>query len=565
MKSLKLILAACLVIAICSPAAAQNKSSTSKPTNFYPDENQSTTILQNPLVQHVKKRYLGKKRKIRYFTGHQTIERNQAIDESILVNDGDLTIAGKVDGKVVAINGNIHLLSTASLGDDVVSINGKIYRESGTELNGEMIETVIKSRTLFAIPSDFNPAPPEGIKNIEENDGFEDETEVRRRHYEWPKKSERKIWNRSYRINTKQTNLVQDEHIVYRYNRVEGLFLGANVPPARKLNSNFVDLDVNGYFGYGFATKKWRFEGNAELWLFGRSGPSLGTTVYNLTDTRDEWIIPTEENSLAAFLIREDFQDYFQREGHGFYIQEHFTSKFVAQFGYFEDKYASLEKNTNWSIFGGEKRFRFNPEIDAGRLKSYKAQVTLDTRDDLQSPFSGWYISGRGLWSRDGMATNFNYNRFIIDIRRYIPLRYGENFDIRLRAGSGNGVLPRQDLFYLGGLSSLRGFEYKNFAGNRMVLTNIEYRVGNNSRRFRNNWLLDSMNLIFFFDSGLAWFADSKKNYNEGFDQLTWNKLHSNIGIALTDDEGRVRLNFAKSVDAGPSDVIVTFRINRAF
>ncbi len=565
MKSAKIFLTVIFALVLLPPVVAQKQQPDSTTADADNETNQSKLLMQNPLVQHVKNRYLSKKESIRFLEGYQTIKKDQSVDESILVNNGDLTIVGHVEGKAIAINGNIHILATASLRQDVISINGKIYREAGAKIRGEMIETVIKTRSLFTIPANLSSAKPAVIQKFNDDEIYENETEVRTRSYQWPEKRERRKWKRSYNLNTKQNSLTNDDHFLYRYNRVEGLFLGANVPPADNFNSNLVDLDLNGYFGYGFATKEWRFKGNAELWLFDKSGPALGTTVYNLTDSQDEWIIPTEENSLAAFFIREDFQDYFKREGFGFYLRERITSYFETSFGYFEDKYASLAKNTNWSVFGGDKHFRPNPEIDAGRLKSYKAQFTLDSRDDRDSPFSGWLIRGSGMWSRTGLTGDFNYDRFILDIRRYIPLRHGENFDIRLRAGSGRGSMPRQDFFYLGGLSTLRGFEFKDFSGNRMVLANIEYRVGDNSPRFRNNWLFNSMNLIFFFDSGLAWFADENEYYNEGFGQLTWNKLHSNVGVALTDDEGRIRLNFAKSVDPGPSDMIVTFRINRAF
>ncbi|KAA3619953.1 MAG: hypothetical protein DWQ05_04300 [Calditrichaeota bacterium] len=565
MKLLKLFLTLGLSLILYSPVFSQAFSDNASDQSAISEEQQSGSESQLPLVQHVKKRYLGSGKDIHFFEGHKTVNKQDKFEKSILVNDGDLTIAGRVQGKAVAINGNIRLHASAVVTSDVISINGKIYREHGARIKGEMVETVIRTQLYSNKSSRMRSSELPKKYKVSVESPYENEGETWTRSYNWPKKNRSENWRRTYKTRTRHNHMINDDHFVYRYNRVEGLFLGANVPAVDNFESEMVNLDFNGFFGYGFATEEWRYRGNVELWLFGKHGPVLGMTAYNLTDSDDEWIIPTEENSLAAFLIREDFQDYFQREGFGIYAREYISSSFDVTFGYFEDDFSSLERNTNWSLFGGDKRFRHNPLIEPGQMKSYKAGFKLDTRDDDDSPFSGWLISGSAMWNKSSLANDFDYDRFILDVRRYIPLRRGENFDIRLRAGSSRGNMPYQHNFYLGGISTLRGFNYKDFSGNRMVLANFEYRIGDKSRRFSNNWVIDPLNLVLFFDSGLAWFAGETSKYNKGFDQLTWNQLHSNIGVALTDDEGRVRLNFAKSVDAGQSDIIVTFRINRAF
>ncbi|KAA3653236.1 MAG: hypothetical protein DWQ10_18605 [Calditrichaeota bacterium] len=516
------------------------------------------------LVKHVKDRYMGKWERISFIEGHQTLEKEDALDNSLLVNNGDLTIAGKIDGKAVVINGDVHVLATANVADNIVSINGKIYSESGAKISGELIETVIRrSIALHKRKTSFSSKRSESAYFAPEST-YENESIEWTKKYNWSKRKRSKRWN-VYSSSRQHENLINENHFVYRYNRVDGLFLGANIPPAHNFRSQPVNLDVNGFIGYGFAGERWRYRGNLELGLYEHGGPILGASIYDLTDSQDEWIIPTQENSLAAALIREDFQDYYRREGFGFYVREQMFPSLEFNLGYYEEDFFSLERNTNWSLFGGDKRFRHNPDIDEGLMKIYKAKISLDTRDDKDSPFSGWFITASGMWNKSHDESAYDYDRFILDLRRYIPLRYGENFDIRLRVGTGRGYMPRQHLFYLGGISTLRGFEYKDFAGDRLVLANIEYRFGNHSRRFRGDSILDPFNFILFFDTGRAWFADSNDKYNQGFKQLSWDLMHSNIGIALTDDEGRVRLNIAKSVDAGPSDLIVTFRINRAF
>ena len=98
-----------------------------------------------------------------------------------------------------------------------------------------------------------------------------------------------------------------------------------------------------------------------------------------------------------------------------------------------------------------------------------------------------------------------------------------------------------------------------------MVLINLEYRLCSGRGILPDIWPLKHTNLIFFVDSGLTWYAEDNSQLLAGFDNHTWSDLKTNIGIALSDRQGRVRLNFAKRTDIGSKPVIITLRLNRAF
>jgi len=112
-----------------------------------------------------------------------------------------------------------------------------------------------------------------------------------------------------------------------------------------------------------------------------------------------------------------------------------------------------------------------------------------------------------------------------------------------------------------------------------MVLGNIEYHL----RAGDGNFL--GLDVILFVDSGMAWFADenlpdylntypideeTQKNANEinpedTFENLDWSMLATNVGVAVASPDGDFRVNFAKRVDAGGDDFIVTFRLCKPF
>ncbi|HFE52508.1 MAG TPA: hypothetical protein ENK07_03640, partial [Bacteroidetes bacterium] len=359
-----------------------------------------------------------------------------------------------------------------------------------------------------------------------------------------------------------------------RYNRVEGLFLGAKLSRER-----WYDLDYSvalwGEGGYGFSSKAWRYQlGLERLFRIERDVFfALGGEIHDLTASQDDWVIPSLENSLAAFLLKEDFRDYYRRQGFSGYLEQNLNSRLVLHAEYREDQMFNMPPEperrvaTNWSLFGGRKQFRPNPLIDEGKVRGAVGRLTLDTRDDQEAPDEGWYVQAQAEFYGGKVASDYSFDRFILDVRRYQPLGYGENLDIRLRAGTSRAPLPSQFLFDLGGISTLRGRRFKAYTGNRMVLANVEYRIRADSRIFSGFPLevLGGMNLILFVDAGRAWFCENPERFDTGFRSLKWRDLKTDVGVAITDHDGKVRLNIARATDSGSAPLVVTFRINRPF
>ena len=372
----------------------------------------------------------------------------------------------------------------------------------------------------------------------------------------------------------------RDNGLVARYNRVEGLYLGVRFGRERWWRRPYYNFALWGEGGYGFSSKAWRYQVGLER-FFEIAGDRrypvyrfvLGAEAHDLTETQDEWIMPSWENALAAFFVKEDFHDFYRRVGFSGYLEQELAQSILIHAEYRNDRYENMpddpavRKATNWSLFGGKKDFRPNPLIDEGYLRGAVGRITLDTRDDTRAPDQGWYIQAQAEFYGRQVESDYEFDRFILDIRRYQPLGFGENLDLRLRAGSSRGPLPRQFLFDLGGISTLRGYRFKEFTGSRMLLANVEYRLRADSDVMPDIWsdLLGGLNLVIFFDAGLAWFPKDDSRFDRGFEDIQWRDLKTNVGLAFTDRRGRVRLNFARRTDSGSAPIVVTFRLNRAF
>jgi outer membrane protein assembly factor BamA len=358
-----------------------------------------------------------------------------------------------------------------------------------------------------------------------------------------------------------------------RYNRVEGVYLGmaAKKPTSRWWSSSKSSLF--GFWGYAFSAKEFQYQIGLEKGFFEDFRLAFGGEYHRRVDTPDRWIISDDENSCAAFFIREDFHDYYYSEGASGWISQNITPALQITAGYEDDKTDSLDRHAKWSLFGGKKRFRENPAMDAGEFHVATGRLVFDTRNSVKRTTSGWYLQAEAERAGGDFGGDFTYDRVLVDLRRYQPLGFGEGVDIRLRAGSSHGILPWQKSYHLGGLSTLRGYAYKAFpdgwampGGNRMVLAQIEYRTGNEDLPDGLDFgLLDEFNLILFNDVG--WVADAGPDaaIQEGFDDLTFRGFKHDVGLALANHSGNVRFEIARRTDTGHRPYSFMFRCSRPF
>jgi len=358
-----------------------------------------------------------------------------------------------------------------------------------------------------------------------------------------------------------------------RYNRVEGLYMGGRVEKdywRRRYPSRPFFF---GFGGYSFHANTVQYQTGLETGFFKDYHLAFGGEYHRMVDTPDHWIIPDMENSLAAFFLKEDFQDFFFREGWSGYISQNVKRSLSMSVTYQYDKLDSLEKKVDWSLFGGKKHFRDNPPMPEGKMRSIVGRWTLDTRNSIKRTTQGWYIEIEAEHAGGKLGGDFQFDRVLMDIRRYQPLGIGEGIDFRLRVGSSHGSLSWQRSYHLGGLSTLRGFPFKVFpagpmspGGNRMVLAQLEYRMGSQDLPDELDMgILEYFNLIVFADIG--WVADvgGGPTFLKGFDDLSWDALKSDVGIALANRSGNVRIQLARRTDTGKSPFVLSFRLQRAF
>lgn len=133
--------------------------------------------------------------------------------------------------------------------------------------------------------------------------------------------------------------------------------------------------------------------------------------------------------------------------------------------------------------------------LGTGALNSIGLSALYDTRDDIFNPHVGSYANGSVNLA--GFGGDFNFQKYTVEGRYYIPL--GENHTLALRGWGGfvSGDAPITEYFYAGGPDTLRGYQQNQFFGTRFLVANAEYRFPIGNIKFLRGAV--------FADAGNAW------------------------------------------------------------
>ena len=385
-------------------------------------------------------------------------------------------------------------------------------------------------------------------------------------------------------VRQKPINLGFSPHLIAEYNRVHGLHVGGKVeakPIRDETYRSFASI------GYGFASRRFSYQLGGEKWWFDRYPLMVGTTFYNVIDELNYGGLSAGENLVSSAIFGSALLDYFQRQGFQAWLKQKLTSSNMLKVVFTSENHQNLFKWTDWSVFN---RYNYNwnslfddgfnwlnlfydrdtedhqpgvwgvvhpkpsnRRIDAGQLQSITLSYHFDNRDYkssrvrfFQSVAVPHYLTSEG-WlghcsiEQTGFGSELRFSLFHLEVVHYRLLSDRRNLKFRLQTGFSPQGLPRQKLFYLGGLNTIRGYEFKTFEGENKVLFNIEFNQKYGADQ--------SMVAGVFFDAGQAWYSDQ---------YLGISKLATSIGLGVSlflfvdqEQPSIIRLELAKPLQRG--------------
>ena len=339
------------------------------------------------------------------------------------------------------------------------------------------------------------------------------------------------------------------------YNRVDGLRLTLS----HQLQRPETMLPrLGGRIEYAFGRERTLYGVQFEQPLAPPGRLALGVSMVRRTDHSELQQMDDVENTLTFLFARQDFRDYFEREGFGAYLSWRVPDFSTVSVHVRNDEYRSLPADHhNRSWFNTDHTLRENPPVDEGQARSAilrlerLAHRTGRTRAGLYH----WIELERA--GRD-LQGDFDYTRLLADVRSVLRLTPASTLALRAVGGhTFEGFLPRQKQFTAGGVDGLRAHDFSEFVGGELALAQAEFTLG--LWQMSNPMLEGGLHAIAFVDMGRAW-SNPDHEWDADRQQI---QVDGGFGLATTEDGLRVYL--ARDLQDPGSDFVFSLRLQTPF
>jgi hypothetical protein len=301
-----------------------------------------------------------------------------------------------------------------------------------------------------------------------------------------------------------------------------------------------------------------------EQFLGGRRDLRVGAGLRSVVSPIEDWQLNPAEASLSAFVLHDDYRDWYKREGWSVYARyAPRASGLNALFEYRDEDHFSEAARDPWTVFDNGDQWRLQPLVAEGRFRSLNGIIELDRRDDDDFASSGFFLHGELTQGLDGDLTmpgfvitpngpgapigyDEKFTAGLIDARVYRPVGRDATVSFRfVGAGTlGDKAMPPQFQHALGGAGSVPGYPsfsadcgarvnavspadesgnlfFPYYGCDRMALFSAEYRGGFDFHwggfdvwDEDDDWDWDvnaHPNWIIFFDAARGWASDEAR------------------------------------------------------
>ena len=565
MRTLWLTAAACLAFAVPARATTQQRDSIAG--NVLPrDVAREVVALFNATT-------------VLRATDRIEIEAGRMVAGDVAVLNGPVIVAGRIAGRLLAINADVILRKGARIDGDLLVVGGEVEGSDGAVIGGEL--------RLYHPSLRYTQA---GDQLVAQVDGGADDQWWRR-------------WERRGRRNFNRLEIAN----AGVYNRVEGLPVRIGPSLYRDQGWGHLRLDataiVRSASSFSGSEADVGHDLRGQIRIGRQMGVTIGGRLFDIVDGVEQWQLSDVEVGLASFLFHRDYRDYYGRHGGQIHAALRATDNADLTLTYGDERWRSRRTHDPFALFRNELEWRENPRVDEGRFHLANLTLRIDTRNDDFNPWAGWYLLmdyERGTGTIDQLAPvspgirppssgPTRYQRGFFDIRRYN--RLGPDAALNLRVVLGGWLsgdpLPLQRRMSIDGPGTIPGFDFRVRAGSdvgtcatgiappgrpaqceRIALAQLEYRSDirlsftDGVAPFRRNRFRADGAWVFFADAGRGWLVNAPNNpLNLGRRELPpLSTYRTDIGGGLDFDQFGIYLAKALSVPSEPLNVFIRVR-----
>lgn len=452
-KSAIALATSCLVVSAARPAAAQRDS---------------TALHLTPVARSAVETYNA--RATTRVSGAFDVPASRVITGDVAVLNGPVTVAGRIEGSLVAINADVRFAPGASVSQHLIVVGGGVAGKDSARIEGEIRQQA------------------ELLRYHVDGDRLEAEREP---EYDdsW--------WRRHNVRHSLRTGAAYTEFFFVAsrsYNRVEGLSFVVGPRFQRFPDWGKINVETFGVVRSA-GPVKWGNEtlghdARAELQFGKPLGVLLGARAFDVVEPTESWQMGDGEVGLASAILHRDFRDFYGRHGGEAYVRFQGGGDADLTFSLSDEQWNDRRERDPWSLTRGAEAWRQNPMMDVGSMHLFTTRVRVDTRNSEGSMWAGWYLlgeieQGAGRLIRKGAPLYtladplapprpepVHYTRAFVDLRRYNRISPSAALNMRVAVGGwANGdPLPTQRRLSVGGPGTLPGYAFRQADLNPDVL-----------------------------------------------------------------------------------------------
>lgn len=279
----------------------------------------------------------------------------------------------------------------------------------------------------------------------------------------------------------------------------------------------------------------------------------IGATYFKTTESPDDWIVGSAENSLAALMTRHDYRNYYRAEGYSIkagllHIPKRQTLALALRAAWKADRHDPLRTRAEWSLFPFDRSFRPNITATPGDERMLRVRAAVKVQDAPRVPYRTFRAGLTFEKVGGSLGGDFEHDGAFIDCRGMTRTIGDQSLSLRIIAGSRTGDLPPQYRLRLGGIGSLRGVTHQSLTGNRMWMINAEYRLNRDLLGRVMFWPHSVRRVIALLDIGFLYDVGTAYTVNPGGSMLSgWfeGRAIDDWGVFLSVAHDFIRLEWA--------------------
>lgn len=378
--------------------------------------------------------------------GNSRVPSDSVLAGNVVVM-GPLRLAGRVEGELVVIHGDLELEPGAVVAGDLTVVDGEVFGAASADIAG----------TLIAYRRDH-------------------------RYVQRGERARTVARPRNHLTHSRRTSSGVGFHVRFTdYNRVEGMPVEAG-PSFDTGGANPLRVEAGLIWRtqgqVPFATDRVGYRVMGEQFVGGRRELRVGAGARSMVLPIEGSGLSDRENAWSTFGLTHDLRDHYEARGWWAFARVTPRSAPIdAAVEFHEETHSVVGISDPWTLFRSSRSWRPQPLVAEGSLRSVVGRAAIDTRDDRDQPIEGWLVAGEwrqgvggslalpdatfppGQGSGAVREVDSRFQTASLDVRRYQP--FGSRGSLALRgfvAGSPDGeTLPPQHQFALGGVGSVPG------------------------------------------------------------------------------------------------------------